>query len=66
MAERLEIEVVIGPDGEVKLTTRGLKGQACLEETRSLEAALGKVKARAKTPEFYQGAATGKAGVKGK
>lgn len=66
MAERLEIEVVIGPDGEVRLTTHGLKGQACLEETRALEAALGKVKARTKTSEFYQGTATGKAGVKGK
>lgn len=66
MAERLEIEVLITPEGEVKLTTRGLKGQACLEETRALEAALGRVRARTKTSEFYQGTAAGKAGVKGK
>jgi hypothetical protein len=66
LAERLEIEVLITPDGEVKLTTRGLKGQACLEETRALEAALGRVKARTKTSEYYQGTSTAKAGVKGK
>jgi len=66
LAERLEIEVLITPEGEVQLVTRGLKGQACLEETRALEAALGQVKSRTKTSEFYQVAAGTRAGVKGR
>jgi Protein of unknown function (DUF2997) len=66
VAERSEIEVVIGPDGEVRLTTRGLKGQACIEETRELEKALGTVKRREKTAEFYQSTGGAKARVKGR
>jgi hypothetical protein len=66
LAERLEIEVVITAEGEVKLLTRGLKGKACLEETRALEAALGTVVARTKTSEFYQAAAGSKVGAKGR
>jgi len=54
MAERVEIELVFTPDGEVRLETRGLKGQSCLAETESLEKALGRVKSRVKTSEFYQ------------
>ena len=62
MAEKLEIEVVIGPDGNVSFETHGLKGQACLAETAGLEKALGKVVRREKTREYYQQAqaATGK------
>jgi hypothetical protein len=54
MAERVEIELVFTPDGEVHLETRGLKGQSCLAETESLEKVLGRVKSRVKTSEFYQ------------
>lgn len=54
MAEKLEIEVVIGPDGAVRLETRGLKGQSCLAETQALEKALGRVVRREKTREFWQ------------
>ena len=54
MAEKLEIEVVIGPDGNVSFETHGLKGQGCLAETSGLEKALGKVVRREKTREYYQ------------
>lgn len=54
MAEKLEIEVVIGADGNVSFETRGLKGQSCLSETSGLEKALGKVVRREKTREYYQ------------
>lgn len=54
MAERTEIEVVVTPEGEVRLKTSGLKGQACLAETEALEKALGKVLRRARTSEYYQ------------
>lgn len=54
MADKTELEITIGPDGEVRIVTHGLKGQACLAETKDLEKALGDVKQREKTREFYQ------------
>lgn len=47
-----EIEVIIDKDGQVKLMVRGVKGVACLELTRELEAVLGgQIEAREMTPE---------------
>ncbi len=47
-----EIEVIIDKDGQVKLMVRGVKGVACLELTRELEAILGgQIEAREMTPE---------------
>ena len=54
MADRIEIELLFTPDGEVRLETRGLKGKSCLDETESLERALGKVTSRTRTGEYYQ------------
>ena len=54
MAEKVEMEVRIRPDGTVELVTHGLKGETCLEETKSLESAIGKVKRREKTREYYE------------
>jgi hypothetical protein len=59
MADRIEIEVSISPEGEVRLVTRGLKGEACLAETRDLEAALVEVRARERTGEYWERAASG-------
>jgi hypothetical protein len=53
VAEKAELEITIGTDGEVRIVTHGLKGEACLTETRDLEKALGTVKSREKTREFY-------------
>ena len=53
MADKTELEITIGPDGEVRIVTHGLKGQACLAATKDLEKALGEVKQREKTREFY-------------
>ena len=64
MADRIEIEVTLSPDGEVTLVTHGLKGQACVAETAELERALGEVRAREKTGEWYQAAAAHAATVK--
>ena len=64
MAEKAEIEVVIGPDGTVRIETRGLHGEACLEETKALEKAVGRVERREKTREYYGQAAAGKTGIK--
>jgi hypothetical protein len=50
-----EIEVVIESNGEVRLHVRGVKGDACLELTKELEAALGgQIKAREMTAESYE------------
>jgi len=53
VADKTELDITIGPDGEVRIVTHGLKGQACLAETKDLEKALGEVKQREKTREFY-------------
>jgi hypothetical protein len=66
VADKLEIEVVITPEGEVRLTTHGLKGQSCLSETEALEKALGRVVQREKTSEFYQQDAGARVGAKTK
>ncbi len=60
MAEKIEIELLFTPEGEVRLETRGLKGKTCVEETAALEKALGSVKQREKTSEYYQQPATTK------
>ena len=39
--ELQEIEVVIDPDGKVRVEVHGVNGPACLEVTKDLEAALG-------------------------
>lgn len=36
-----EVELTINPNGQVEISVRGVKGTACLEITKSLEAALG-------------------------
>ena len=64
MAEKAELVVTIGADGVVRIKTHGLKGQACLVETKDLEEALGKVKNREKTGEFYEAREKTRTGVK--
>lgn len=50
-----EIEVIVHPDGKVKLHVRGAPGAQCLDLTADLEKALGgQVLAREHTPEFDQ------------
>ncbi len=64
MADKTELEVTIGTDGVVRIVTHGLKGQACLLETKDMEEALGKVKTREKTREFYLEETRARTGVK--
>jgi hypothetical protein len=52
MAEKAEIEVVIGADGTVKIKTHGLRGEACVEETKALEQGFGSLQSRVKTSEL--------------
>jgi len=50
-----EIEIKIGPTGEVTFQIKGVKGSACLDETKFLEDALGNaVVERERTSEYYE------------
>lgn len=46
------IEIRISKDGSLRVTTKGIKGKACLKETEWLEKALA-VKESGKTGDFY-------------
>ena len=49
-----DIEITIGRSGEVSFTIKGVKGTACVEETRFLEDAVGDVAERERTAEYYE------------
>lgn len=50
-----DIEIVIGKDGKVEFTIKGVKGASCLDETKFLEQALGGgVTEQQKTGEYYE------------
>jgi hypothetical protein len=64
VADKTQLDVTIGADGVVRIETHGLKGQACILETKDLEAAVGRVRNREKTAEFYAADVRAKTGVK--
>ena len=51
---RKSIEVVIGPDGGLKIEALGYKGADCERATAFLEKALGRISNRSKKPEYYR------------
>jgi len=53
MAQRI-IEVVIGPDGSLKIEAVGFQGMGCEKATAFLEKALGRISGRNKKSEYYQ------------
>jgi hypothetical protein len=49
------IKISIDKSGKVSFTVEGVKGEACLTETKFLEDALGgQVLQRENTPEYYE------------
>ena len=48
------IEVLITPNGETKLETKGFAGAGCQAASEFLEAALGRKTRDERTAEFYQ------------
>lgn len=54
MAVKIEIEVEIDENGEVKMKTHGLKGKRCVDELKSFEKGLGPMKDTQKTGEYYE------------
>ena len=53
MSRKIELEIAIDPDGNVRIETHGLAGEDCLVETESLEKQLGTVGERDRKPEYY-------------
>lgn len=49
-----DIEITIGPSGEVSFEIKGVRGSQCIEETRFLEEAIGEVSERERTAAYYQ------------
>jgi Protein of unknown function (DUF2997) len=47
------IEVVVSPQGETSIQTKGYAGGDCLQASKFLEQALGIATAEHKTSEFY-------------
>jgi hypothetical protein len=48
------IEVIVSPQGEVTMQTKGYSGSDCLQASKFLEQALGVVTNDQKTTEYYQ------------
>ena len=48
------IEIIVAPNGEIKIDAVGFKGPDCEKATRFLEEALGVADHRAKKPEYRQ------------
>lgn len=48
------IEVVISPDGQTKIETKGFQGPTCRDASRFLEQALGRQVGEQFTAEFHQ------------
>jgi hypothetical protein len=64
MAQRKELEITISPTGEVSVQVKCIPGQACVEETEFLEAALGNnIKDRQLTSDYYKPGVTSDSNV---
>jgi hypothetical protein len=51
------IEIIVAPDGQARIETKGFSGAECRQASDFLEKALGQRTADAATSEFYQQAA---------
>jgi hypothetical protein len=49
------IEIIVSPQGQATVLTRGFAEASCREATRSLERALGIIQSDVATTELYQG-----------
>ncbi|HAN32080.1 MAG TPA: hypothetical protein DCQ06_10825 [Myxococcales bacterium] len=53
MAKRREIQFTIDDEGNVSLQVKGVEGADCESLTRDIEEALGVVRSRERTSEYY-------------
>jgi hypothetical protein len=52
--KRQEITVTIDQDGQATVTVNGIDGPGCGAATEAIEQALGGVRSRERTPEYYR------------
>jgi len=50
---RKMIEVIVAPDGGIRIDAVGFKGADCEQATAFLEKALGQISGKRKKPEYY-------------
>ena len=48
------IEIIVDPQGQTRIETRGFTGSACLDASRFIESALGHKYSERMTAEFFQ------------
>tara|TARA_R110000868_G_scaffold231065_2_gene484393 strand:- start:9173 stop:9367 length:195 start_codon:yes stop_codon:yes gene_type:complete len=48
------IDIIFSTDGQSRIETRGFTGSRCMDASRFLEAALGKVSSEQLTAEYHQ------------
>ena len=48
------IQIIVQPDGQSRVETKGFAGSACRDASRFIEEALGKTTGEQLTGEFYQ------------
>lgn len=58
MAGKHEIEIIILPDGQVKLDVKGLRGPTCLTVVKKIADTIGDLKSTDIKPEYYERAQT--------
>lgn len=54
MATNHEIEILIHPDGSIKLDIKGMKGPVCAPIIGAIAKDLGEIQEEHNKPEFYQ------------
>ena len=52
------ITIIVSPDGETRVETKGFAGASCRDASRALEQALGRQTDEQLTPEYFQFTAT--------
>ncbi len=50
----MKIEIIVSPDGQSRVETKGFAGSDCREASRFLEEAMGRRTSEQLTHEFYQ------------
>lgn len=50
----MELEILIAPDGSVKLDIKGVKGKACLETVELFKKIVGPESGKKLKPEYYE------------
>ena len=54
MSQQKKLKITISATGVVTIAVEGFAGESCLDATKLIEKAIGKVVSREKTDEYYQ------------